>query len=814
MSGGSVGLSHAEAERLLKEYGPNEIYRRHKISFLAIARHEITEPMILLLLFIGVVYSIWGSLFDAATIIVVIIILVLAEVNNEFRAKKAINALEQIAAPQARVIRDGIITEIDTLSVVPGDLLVLTAGTRVAADGLIRRSIVLQADESTLTGESFPVEKSAGEEIFAGTVIVSGEGDAEVNQTGKHTRLGKLAASAQIIRPPRTRLQLEMKALAGKLVFIAAFFSILITVVGILQGNDIRTMVLTGLSLAFATIPEELPIIITMVLGLGAYQLSKHKFLVKQLKAAETMGTATVIVTDKTGTLTESRMRIAALYPPEESRLLGVALKGLSLYAQSPIDQVIRDRGGVLSLVEDSSTIFKQRDFGNGRKTRSVIREEGTGMHLYMNGAPEEVFSLCTHIPKEAQEWLIAEAKNGRRVIAVASRILRPEDRDQEWSHLEKDLEFVGLISFVDPPREGVKETIAQAAEAGVRTIMVTGDHPATAAAIAREIGIFPEGSRLLTGTDLDGMSDSNLQTAVSTIPVFARTTPDHKFRIVQALQKNGEIVAVTGDGINDALALRGADIGIAMGIRGTDVAKDAAGVVLADDNYVTITNGIFEGRKFADNLRKGIRYYLSIKLALIMIFLLPVFAGIALPFAPIQIIVLELFMDLGASAGFVAEPAEGDIYAKPHERMVKVLSRRVVGDIILNGIVLFVAVMVVYFTAGSLDMSTTEIQTYAFSAWIFGHIALAYMSRTDRSSLLSIGVFSNRVINIWAFAAIAFLIAAIYVPVISRAISLIAIPPESVFLIALVTTAIVSLLGLRKVYYRRMGDKKDVAGF
>jgi Ca2+-transporting ATPase len=814
MTANTDGLNHAEAERLLKEYGPNEIYSRQKISFLGIARHEITEPMILLLLFIGVIYSIWGSLFDAATIIVVIVILVIAEVNNEFRAKKAITALEQIAAPQARVFRDGIITEIDTLTVVPGDLLVLTAGTRVAADGLIRRSIVLQVNESALTGESFPVEKSAGDEIYAGTIIVSGEGDAEVEQTGKATRLGKLAASAQSIRPPRTRLQLEMKALAGKLVFIAAFFSILITVVGILQGNDIRTMVLTGLSLAFATIPEELPIIITMVLGLGAYQLSKHKFLVKQLKAAETMGTATVIVTDKTGTLTESRMHIAAFYPPEESHVLGVALKGLSLYAQSPIDQVIRDRVGVLALKEDRSTIVKQRDFGNGRKTRSVIREEGTGLHLHMNGAPEEVFSFCTHIPKEAQEWLIAEAENGRRVIAVASRILRPEDRDQKWSYLEKNLEFVGLISFVDPPREGVKETIAQAAEAGIRTIMVTGDHPGTAAAIAREIGIFPEGSRLLTGTDLDAMSDTDLQAAVSSVPVFARTTPDHKFRIVQALQKNGEIVAVTGDGINDALALRGADIGIAMGIRGTDVAKDAAGVVLADDNYITITNGIFEGRKFADNLRKGIRYYLSIKLALIMIFLLPVFAGIALPFAPIQIIVLELFMDLGASAGFVAEPAEGDIYTKPHERMAKVLSRRVVGDIILNGIVLFVAVMVVYFTAGSLHMSTTEIQTYTFSAWIFGHIALAYMSRTDRSSLLSIGVFSNRVINIWAFAAIAFLIAAIYVPVISRAISLIAIPPEAVFLIALVTMAIISLLGLRKVYSRRIGDKNNEARF
>jgi ATPase, P-type (transporting), HAD superfamily, subfamily IC len=475
------GLSHSEAEALLETYGRNEIYQREKVSFLGIARHEITEPMILLLLFIGVVYSISGELFDAVTIIVVIVLLVTVEVDNEYRAKKAIAALSEIAAPRARVIRDGKITEIDALTVVPGDILVLTAGTRVAADSRILHSMSLQADESALTGESFPVEKVPGGEISAGSVIVMGEGDAEVLVTGKHTHMGTLAATARTIRPPKTRLQLEMKALAGKLVYLAAFFTILITLVGILRGNDLRTMILTGLSLAFATIPEELPIIITMVLGLGAYQLSKSNFLVKQLKAAETLGTTTVIVTDKTGTLTENRMEIAATYPSEESILISTAIQAIPLYTISPIDQAIRERAEYLGITPRDKEILRQREFGNGRKSRSVLRENQEGSILYLSGAPEEIFSLCREVPSYAEPSLARETAQGRRVIAVACRKVASEEKDRDIVDLENDLQLTGLISFQDPPRQGVKETVMRAGEAGIRTIMVTGDHPATA---------------------------------------------------------------------------------------------------------------------------------------------------------------------------------------------------------------------------------------------------------------------------------------------------------------------------------------------
>ena len=795
------GLTAGEARKRLEEFGPNQIFQPSRISFFGIARHEVTEPMILLLLVVGIVYSLWGKLADAITIFAVIFLLVLAEVYNEYRAKKAISSLEKIAAPKTRVLRDGVITEIESEAVVPGDLLILTPGTRIAADGRVEESISLQVDESALTGESFPQDKNNNDEIYAGTVVVSGEGQAEVTATGRRTKLGEIAASLKEVKPPKTALQLAMKSLAGKLVYLAVFFSILIPVVGIIRGQDFRTMVLTGLSLAFATIPEELPIVITMVLGLGAYTLSKNNFLVKRIKAAEILGNATVIVTDKTGTITENKMRIVSLYPGSQEEIIKKALGAISPYSLSPMEQEIKNKAAELKIGEAASEIVRQRNLGNGRKTKSIIRKSGNDYELFVSGAPEEILAICQNISDEIKNKLAEETARGRRVIAAAFKKLSPGEEQLDFSQLEKNLNFAGLISFEDPPRSGVKETIARVARAGVRTIMVTGDHPLTARYIAKEVGIIREDEQVLTGEELDQLSDEDLRQVVKTVSVFARTTPQHKYRIVQALQKNGEVVAVTGDGLNDALALKGADIGIAMGIRGTDVAKEAAEVVLADDNYITITQGIFEGRKFFDNLQKGIKYYLSVKAALILIFLLPALAGIPMPLAPIQIIVLELFMDLAASAGFVAEPKEKDIYTRPPRNpRENIINRRVVRDILIKGAVLFAGVTAVYFYARGRNLTVTESQTFAFAAWIFGHIILAFISRSDKESVLAQGPFTNKVMNIWAAGAIGFLVAAIYIPGLRERFNLAYISPAQLVSIAVVMMIIVGLLELRKI--------------
>jgi Ca2+-transporting ATPase len=576
-----------------------------------------------------------------------------------------------------------------------------------------------------LTGESFPQEKNRGDEIHAGSVVLSGEGEAVVAETGRRTRLGKIASAVKTVKPPRTPLQLAMKSLAGKLVVVAVFFSLFIPLMGVLRGQNAKTMVLTGLSLAFATIPEELPIIITMVLGLGAYTLSKNKFLVKKIKATETLGNATVIVADKTGTITESEMRIVFFYPGEKEHLiLQRVLGSLSEYASSPLESEIKRRARELKLESMSTDAFRQRNVGeNNKKTKAVVRKNENGFDLFLSGAPEEVFAVCRNLADDTRNALSEETAKGRRVIAVAHRRLMPGQELLDFSEIEKDMDFAGLIGFEDPPRKGVRETISIAARAGVRTIMVTGDHPLTAGFIAKEVGIPAE--RVAIGRDLDNLSDIDLREALKIISVFARTNPGHKYRIVKALQENGDVVAVTGDGINDVLALKGADIGIAMGIKGTDVAKEAAAVVLGDDNYVTITQGIFEGRKFFDNLQKGITYYLSVKFGLILTFLLPVLLGVPVPFSPIQIIILELFMDIAASAGFVAEPKERDIRSRPPRNPREgVITHRLIGKILFNGMLLFCAVISVYFYAGYQNMSLGQTQTFAFSAWISNFIS------------------------------------------------------------------------------------------
>ncbi len=796
------GLTAKEVQGKILEFGPNKIFQPTKISFFGIAKHEVTEPMILLLLVVGFFYSLWGKLEDAITIFAVISLLVLAEVYNEFRAKKSIASLEKIAAPKTKVLRDGNIVAIDSENVVPSDILILTTGTKIAADAKIQQSTGLQIDESSLTGESFPQDKNNNDDVYAGTVVVSGEGQAVVFATGKNTKLGKVAATLKEIKPPKTALQLAMKSLAGKLVYLAAFFSVLIPVVGILRGQDLKTMILTGLSLSFATIPEELPIVITMVLGLGAYTLSKNNFLVKRIKAAETLGNATVIVTDKTGTITESQMKIVSLYPSNEKEIIEKALGSISQYAISPMDQEIKYKADELKTTKLPAEIIRQRNLGNSRKSKSIIRKIESEYELFTSGAPEEIFAMCREVSDDIKNELADQTSKGRRVIAAAYRKLTLAEKDFDFVKLEKDLNFSGLISFEDPPRKGVKETIAKAAEAGIRTIMVTGDHPLTARFIAKEVGILAEDNQVLTGEDLDKLSEEKLQNIVKAVSVFARTTSHHKYRIVQALQKNGEVVAVTGDGINDALALKGADIGIAMGIRGTDVAKEAAEVVLADDNYITITQGIFEGRKFFDNLQKGIKYYLSVKVALILIFLLPVLIGIPMPLAPIQIILLELFMDLAASAGFVAEPREKNIYSRPPRNPKEnIMNNRVIKDILIKGAVLFGAVISVYLYARSQNLSLVQSQTFAFAAWIFGHIVLAFISRSDNESIFSLGFFTNKVMNLWATAAITFLVVGIYLPFLNERFNLVAINFIQLISVALAMIVIVGFLELRKVF-------------
>ena len=768
-----TGLSTTEAQKRLEKYGPNQAAKPKPLNFFSIFKEEVTEPMILLLIFVGIIYSFWGKLEDALTIFLVIAILVFVEVWNEFRAKKAINSLSKLASPKTKVIRDGKAVEIETEKIVPGDVLIINSGTRISADAKILTSLSLQIDESSLTGESIPASKEIEQDIFASTLVVAGEGLAEVTATGLSTKIGKISSLAQTIKPPKTPLQLAMKELSKQLVWVALFFSISIPILGVIRGQNLREMILTGLALSFAVIPEELPIITTMVLGLGSYQLSKNNFLVKKIKASEVLGNTTVILTDKTGTLTENEMQIVSVFPKNlEKDIITSAAALLTKMSLFATDKAIMQKAQELNLQIENEDIIRERGFENSRKTKTILKMINGKLKLFMSGAPEEIFKLIDSDLSEFQAELEFEAKKGRRVIAVAEKNIPLADKDKNFSVLEKGLNLAGLISIEDPARDGVKETLEMAKKAGIRTIMVTGDHPQTALSIANDVGIASD--KALIGDDLDAVSDKDLQKIVKEVSVFARCAPEHKYRLLKALQANGEIVAVTGDGVNDTLALKGANIGIAMGVKGTDAAREAADVVLADDNYSTIARAIFEGRKIFDNVRKGLGYYLSVKIALVLAFALPVIIGFPFPFAPIQIILLEVFMDLAASSGFVAEPAEKTIYSRlPRNPKEKFIDAKMLKNITLSGMSLFLAVIISYFYALSKNIPVAQAQTLAFSTWIIGHIMLAFVSRSEKEPLHRLGLFSNKIINIWAVCALVFLLIFTQIPFLGAYIKL-----------------------------------------
>ncbi len=847
------GLSAEEAHDRLKDYGPNRFFQAKRISFLGILREEIVEPMILLLLFIGFLYSILGNLADAATIIVIIVILVITEVYNEYKAKKSILSLKELSSPEAGVLRDGRSGIVKTEDLVPGDIILLKVGERVPADARLLASIGIETDESTLTGESFPVRKSAGtidEEIpladrnnmvFSGTVVTRGEGRAVIVATGVQAEIGKIGKIVKETRDPRTPLQLEMKQLAKFLVWVALFFSILVPVLGIIRGsipaNDYNQMILTGLSLAFATIPEELPIVITMVLALGALALSRKHAIVKKLRAAETLGSVTVIATDKTGTITQNKMRLESMcvdgriIPSKEINAHDPGVLDISLLASG----VVRDRGetettvnpmakalveiGATDLLNVLSDDWKLRDevtFDNVRKMASYIYNTGGKDRMFSSGASEVLLERSSFMLEFGREVPLTEglrskvserteemARSGQRVIAFAYR-----DLSDETDRKETDLVFVAMAGFFDPPREEAKGSIQSCRDAGIRVIMVTGDHPRTAQAVALQVGI--DSDRVMSGTELDALDDAVLKKELERTSVFARTTPEHKARLVRLLKEMGEIVAVTGDGINDAPALKEAHIGIAMGTRSTDIAKESADMVLTDDNFATIQVAVGEGRKMFDNLSKGVRYYLACKAALVASFLLPIALGVPLPFSPVQIIMLELFMDLGASAAFVAEKAEGDMMKRrPRDPKKEFMDRKMVSSIFVGGVSLFAAVSASYlytwYTGGGLVVA----QTVAFSTWLLGHILLAFNMRSLKEPLARMGYTSNRVMLLWAFAAFMLLIIAVPLPFLHEALKLQSMSLAQWGLVIVCAFIATFWLEARKLITWRTGKKK-----
>jgi Ca2+-transporting ATPase len=798
-----AGLSAAEAERRLQTDGPNRMSEIERESFWEGIWEELHEPMILLLLVTGVLYSIWGEPADAVTIFFVIFTLLSAEVINEARAERAIASLSLLAEPKAAVIRDGRAKEIPSDQVVAGDVLVLQAGRRVPADCRLLQAFSLSVDESNLSGESSPVEKAAldalpdvtpfseqSNMVFAGSLVTRGRGLALAVATGKRTELGKVAQMAREQEAPPTLLQQTMNQLIKWMAVVAIAFSILVPVLGVVLAHEqVKAMLLTGLSLAFSVIPEELPIIITMVLGLGAFRLAREHAIVKDLQAVETLGAVTVIATDKTGTLTENRMRLARLVPASnEARLLEVGALCNEAGGQrgglltDPAEVALLNAAEEHNLDLDSllraRRLVAENSFDNQRKLMSCVFALDGSQEVLVKGAPEAVLDRCLSQQLDGQLAVLDRAGraaildqaermagDGLRLVAFAQKTASISPLTQEEA--ESGLTFLGLVGLMDPPRPEAKAAIAACLTAGIRPIMITGDHPRTAAAIAHEVGLDST-SQVLTGSQLDALSDDQLQRVVVETAIYARATPEHKLRIVKALHVRGERVAVTGDGVNDAPALAAADIGIAMGQTGSDVAREAAAIVLADDNFATIVRAIKEGRTLFANLTKGVRYYLACKVALISASLLPVLLAVPVPFAPLQIILMELFMDLAASASFVAEPAEEGLMSRPpRDPRARFLDGRMVRGIFTGAAGLFAAVSLAYLVTWYGGASQTpaarlaQAQTVAFVTWLLGHVLLAFNMRSEQEPLLRLGITSNRVMLIWGAATLTFVLLA-----------------------------------------------------
>jgi Ca2+-transporting ATPase len=853
-----TGLTHIEATKRLNQFGPNRLTLERKISFWGVFREEITEPMILLLLVVGVIYSIWGQARDAITIFIIIIALVFVEIFTEYRAKKGVASLKKFSQPTVALIRGGQYQNIPTVEVVKGDIIMLEVGQIVPADIRIISSFGLQINESALTGESTPVAKFdkmlPGQTIlaernnmaFSGTTVTRGRGMGVVTATGMATELGRITGLVIEAKEPRTGLQQAMKQLAGLLVWVAVSFSVIIPVAGILQHKPVKDMILTGLSLSFATIPEELPIIITMVLGVGALILARKNVLIRHLSTAETLGDITTIVTDKTGTITENKMTVARIASASESKklpssnltpsdLLLLQIGALTsctrigaerCNSNDPMEAAIIEAARKAGVVpEELVSKFKLQtefSFDNERKMMSAIfRQDGKSI-VYAKGAPEEILAGSSKVlyglsaqSKTAKDTRAIRnavdnmADDAMRVIAFAyKKVGNPINITQ--SEAESDLVFVGLAGLVDPLRPGVQEAFRAAKEAGIRTVIVSGDHPLTVEKVASQVGIDSDGS-LITGGELDRMDNTELSNQLKTVSLFARTTPEQKLRIVRLLQESGEIVGVTGDGINDAPALKSANVGIAMGETGTEVAREAAGVVLADDSFSSITAGVREGRKIFDNLKKGVAYYLSVKIALVLSFLIPLILNIPFPFSPIQIILLELFMDLAASTTFVVEPMEpGTMQKPPRDPKDKFINRGMLANMSLGSFCLAAAVLTNYLLAWYLGWGAAQAQTIAFTTWIIGHIFLAMTMRSHRESIWKIGFLSNKAMLVWAAAALAFLALVTNLPPAQTSLKLTSLTATEWLLAIFVPLLIIFIFEIKKLVSSKMTKKQS----
>jgi P-type Ca2+ transporter type 2C len=720
---------------------------------------SLLEPLMLLLIAVGVLSAIFGELRDAIAIFSVIVVIGAVEAISEVRAKRSLQALRELSAPNAVVRRDGAVQAVPVGGLVVGDVLLVEAGSLVAADARVVEADGLAADESRLTGEpgaaakgTEPVAADAplaerSSVLHAGTAVVAGAGESVVVALGDETEIGRLGRLVSEAKEPPTPLQGAMTELARAALIVAVAACVLVPLLGVLRGQPPREMLLDGLTLAFATIPEELPILVTALVALGGLRLAQHGVLLRRLRAAESVGAMTVLLADKTGTLTENRLLIEAIDGDRQRVLAAAAAAHGGATAQDPVDRALADAAGE----PGPRKRVARYPFDPLRRRESAVWRDPDGVWVAVKGAPEAVLDACAMSDTERASVLARVnqmADDGLRMIAVAERRVASAPHDARDA--EADLQLLGLAGFRDPVRAGVGEAVADLARAGVRTIVVSGDHPQTVSAAARQAGI-DAASTLHGGAPLGGLDDDELAGRLGGQAVIARATPQDKLRLVRVLQDRGEAVAVTGDGVNDAPALAAANVGIAMGARGTDLAREASDLVLVDDAYPTIVGAVESGRGLASQLRRAVAFYLGSKIALVVVIAVPLALGLPAPFHPVHIVVLELFMDIGASIAFVSEPTAPETMDRPpRDPARRFLDSAQLSAIGLTAAALTVAVLpaflIVHGRAG-----TGVGRAAAVAGWLVANVAIAWNLRARPGLPLR----RNIAFAVWAVVAV-----------------------------------------------------------
>nr|WP_207738494.1 calcium-translocating P-type ATPase, SERCA-type [Clostridium sp. D46t1_190503_E9] len=781
----SRGLSTKEAEKRQSTYGLNELSHKKKTSPVVIFLSQFNDFIVWVLIAATVISGLMGDTADAITILIIVVVNAIMGFVQEYRTEKSLEALKELAAPTCKVIRDGVLKVLNSIEVTIGDLVILEAGDRIPADGTFIEASGMMIDESLLTGESVGVSKDSKRgknQGFMGTTVLKGRGILLVDGIGMNTEMGKIANLLDNIEEEKSPLRERLDSLGKILVVLCLTICAVVTVLGILRGNEITEMFLLGVSLAVAAIPEGLAAIVTVALALGVSRMLKKNALVRKLPAVETLGCTSVICSDKTGTLTQNKMTVKEIYmngkihdlDKEELTNHSTMMKALvycndcnydfnvkniekALHGDPTetalIKAFFKDVNLLKAFVSNAKRIY-DIPFDSSRKMMSVIVREGTKEVCYMKGAPERVIERCTHIlengtikpltaqkKKQVASYIEAMSNRALRCIAAAYK----ETGLVKNEGLEKDLIFLGVAGSIDPPRVEVRDAVLKCKLAGIQPVMITGDHKNTALAIAKSINICNTDDQAMTGEEIEKTSDEELMRKVKNVRVFARVSPHHKLRIVKAFKKQNNIVAMTGDGVNDAPAIKEADIGIAMGISGTDVTKEAASMVLMDDNFATIVSAVEEGRIIYDNIRKFIRYLLSCNLGEVLTMFLASIFYLPNPLTPIQILFVNLATDGLPAIALGVDPADKDIMMQqPREKNEGIFARGLWSKIVVRGCLIGICTLLSFMTGRLYGMDLATCRTLALITLVMSQLLHVFECRSERHSIFEIKVFSN----------------------------------------------------------------------